>query len=341
MADKDDTTRDPVRTRLGVGGRGAERADDLIDTVVLDRYLVSARLGAGAMGTVFRGSDVKTHRDVAIKVLHPHLGHEATILGRFRREARAAARLHHENVAGVLDVGEHGGARVIVLELAVGPPMREIMDGPLPEYRIKRLVAAILRGLEHAHAAGLVHRDLKPENLIVETRADGTEVPRIVDFGIAVLRDPDESFEGGGRLTASGVVVGTPMYMAPEQAKGAAIDHRIDLFALGVIVYELIAGVAPFEGSATQVVLANINKDPPPIAKRAPDAIELPLLELFARKLMARSLATRFASASDALAMLELIDADPKGAALAMGRLDAAKASAVIALPDPPPSTKG
>jgi len=329
VSDRDKTQHDPVRTRLGVveTPRGAEQ--DLSEAVVLDRYLVQAKLGEGAMGVVYRGSDIQTHRGVAIKVMHRHLGNEPTMVARFRREAKAAARLRHENVVGVLDAGAHQGSPVMVQELAVGPTLRDVMDERIPLPRVKQLIAAILRGLDHAHAAKLVHRDLKPENVIVEQREDGTEVPRIVDFGIAALVDPDDTI-GGPKLTGTGVVIGTPMYMAPEQAMGEPIDHRIDLFALGVVMYEMLAGQPPFDGTVHQIVLANIKKDPPPIANTDP------LVEHFARKLMARDLTKRFASAHAALEMLELIDRDPRSAALELGRTDTEKAAALIGLPEPP-----
>jgi serine/threonine-protein kinase len=176
----------------------------------------------------------------------------------------------------------------------------------------------------------LIHRDLKPDNVLVE-HADGTEIPRIVDFGIAVLRDPDDS-DDGNKLTASGVIVGTPLYMAPEQAKGETIDHRVDLFALGVTVYEMLAGEPPFTGSAIEIAIANINNEPPAIATRTGVVVE-PILEAFARKLMARRPADRFASAQAALDALELVDSDPELAYLKMGRMDIAKAIAVVELP--------
>src|SRR5690606_27345617 len=135
----------------------------------------------------------------------------------FRREAQAAGKLDHVNVVAVLDVGELAdGKQVMVMEYAQGRPLSELMTGPLPAGRALAWLRQILRGLDHAHAAGLVHRDLKPDNVIVQRGDDGGERLRIVDFGIAVLRAPDDSVEGG-RLTASGMIVGTPQYMAPEQ----------------------------------------------------------------------------------------------------------------------------
>jgi serine/threonine-protein kinase len=289
--------------------------EDLIGTIVEERYLIEQRLGAGAMGRVYRARHTKLGREVAIKILRDDLVREPALVERFEREARSAARLHHPNLVGVLDVGEN----LMVMELAAGVPLAELIGAPLPRARVTALVAQLLRGLEHAHAAGLVHRDLKPENILVERHADGTETARIVDFGIAVLRDHDATSPEGRRLTDAGLVVGTPLYMSPEQATGRTVDQRTDLFSLGVIVYELLAGVAPFHGTGAEVAYANVTKDPPLIADRARGVAADPLLEAFARRLMARRRDDRFASAHEALAALELIDRDRIAAARAIG----------------------
>jgi eukaryotic-like serine/threonine-protein kinase len=328
----DDTLVDAKRTRLGVTAK-APVARALVGEVVRG-CLVHSEVGAGAMGTVYRGVHIETNRQVAIKALHPHHVDQKHIVERFRREARLAARLAgHPNVAGVVDFGEaiDDGRHLIVLEFADGEPLSEIMVMPLPPERLVSLVTQILNGLEHAHGLGLVHRDLKPDNIIVEWK-DGADVARIVDFGIAALRDPDESMEGG-RLTASGQLMGTPLYMAPEQAKCEPFDHRADLFALGVIVYEMLSGRVPFDGKSIEVVIANTTKDPPPIATRAPGLIVDPLLEAFCRKLMARKLETRFASARAALDALALIETDPRAAGPFVGITDVEKALALISLP--------
>jgi eukaryotic-like serine/threonine-protein kinase len=327
-----DTIVDAKRTRLGVAAT-APSTRELVGEVVRG-CLVQSELGAGAMGTVYRGVHVETSRPVAIKALHPHLVHVERVVERFRREAKLAARLTgHPNVAGVVDFGEaiEDGRHLIVLEYADGESLSEILTMPLPPERVIALVTQILKGLEHAHGLGLIHRDLKPDNIIVEWQA-GVEVARIVDFGIAVLRDPDESIEGG-RLTASGQVIGTPLYMAPEQAKCEAYDHRADLFSLGVIVYEMLTGRAPFDGKSIEVVIANTTRDPPPMAKRVPGLIVDPLLEAFCRKLMSRKLDYRFASAPVALGALSLIEQDPSAAGPFVGIMDVEKALALISLP--------
>ena len=137
----------------------------------------------------------------------------------------------------------------------------------MPPQRVIHLTRQLLEGLYHAHEQGLIHRDFKPENVIVENDTHGAEVPRIVDFGIAILREGGESADGPGRLTTNGLVLGTPHYMAPEQAVADPIDHRIDLFALGIIVYEMLCGKLPFDGTGAEVARANLLLDPPLIAR--------------------------------------------------------------------------
>jgi serine/threonine-protein kinase len=307
--------------------------DPFVGQVVLDRYVVEEVLGAGAMGSVYRGHNRKLGRKVAIKVLHEHLVDDRSMLARFHREAKIAAKLQHPNVISVLDFGQtRDGSHVMVQELAVGPTLTEMISVAPVRRRVIQIVGQILLGLEHAHSLGLIHRDLKPDNIVVELAEDGTELPRIVDFGIAILRSPEDPSEAS-RLTASGIMMGTPMYMAPEQAQLEPYDHRVDLFALGVIVFEMLAGKPPFDGTAIEVAIANINKDPPAIAERTPGREVDPLLERYARKLMARHADARFASATEALEVLALLDSDPVQAGLQLGLTDVARALATISLP--------
>lgn len=337
MSDEDETlpAGRPRRERekLAATALGKGAPDELIGELVLDRYIVESELGAGAMGAVYKGRHVKLKRSVAIKVLHDELVHEPTMLARFRREAQIAAKLSHPNVIGVLDVGEtNHGRQVMVMEFAEGPTLTEIMTVAPARRRIIQLVRQLLQGLAHAHGEGLIHRDLKPDNIIVEISQDGTEIPRIVDFGIAILRAPDGEY--GERLTASGMMLGTPLYMAPEQAQCDPFDHRVDLFSLGVIVYEMMAGKPPFEGTSMEIAVANISRDPPPIATRAPNREADPALELYARKLMARRAENRFATAKEALDVLEVVERDPADALLRLGKMDVERALALISLPE-------
>jgi serine/threonine-protein kinase len=296
--------------------------DDLIGRIVGDRYRVESRLGEGAMGMVYRASHVRFERAFALKILHSHLTADPKMAQRFEREALLAARVRHTNVIGIVDVGETpDGRRYIAMDLAAGTPLANVIwDKPMESPRIIQLVGQMLDGLFAAHEAGLIHRDFKPENVIVELDDFGREVPRIVDFGIAILRDGDDSSAGGpGRLTTAGLVVGTPQYMAPEQTISDPIDHRVDLFALGVIVYQMLCGKLPFEGSGVTVARSNLLLDPPPIAERTPDVTVDPLLEAFARKLLAKNRNERPATARVARELLDLVERDRSAAAVALG----------------------
>lgn len=283
----------------------------MLGDVVEDRYLIEAELGEGAMGRVYRARHVKVGREVAIKVMHRNLARVPAVVERFAREALIAARLRHPNLVSVLDVGTApDGSPLIVLELAPGEKLASLIDGPQPAERVLALIRQLLRGLEHAHAVGLVHRDLKPDNILVERTEDGREIPRIVDFGIAVACERDDSI-AGRRITEANTVIGTPVYMSPEQARAQDVDPRSDLFSLGVIAYELLAGVPPFSGETIEVLLASCTEEPPSMHQRAGVTIE-PALEAFVRTLMARRPEDRFQSAREALAALEQLVREPR-----------------------------
>ena len=295
--------------------------DKLIGSVLADRYEIMQRLGEGAMGTVYRARHVKIGRSFAVKILHARLLADPKLAQRFAREAELAGRLRHPNVVGVVDLGEVdalGGLRYMVMELAEGPDLAHLLvEAPMPAERIIALVRQLLDGLDHAHGHGLIHRDFKPENIIIERNSAGAEVPRIVDFGIALLREGGDSSDG--RLTTNGLVLGTPHYMAPEQAVADPIDHRIDLFALGIVIYEMLSGRLPFDGSGAEVARANLLLEPPPIAQRVPHLDVDPLLEAFALRLMAKVRDARPPTAKAARELLDLIARDRAAAAAALG----------------------
>jgi tRNA A-37 threonylcarbamoyl transferase component Bud32 len=305
----------------------------MLGQVVEDRYLVEAELGAGAMGRVYRARHVKVGRQVALKVMHREYANVPAIVERFAREALIAARVRHPNLVSVLDVGTMPDCSpMIVLELAPGNKLASLIDGPMPRERVVAIVRQLLLGLDHAHAAGLIHRDLKPDNILVETSPDGRDTPRIVDFGIAVTRERDDSV-AGRRLTEANTVIGTPFYMSPEQARGEELDTRTDLFSLGVIMYELLAGMLPFGGTSVDAVLAMTGSEAPTIRERAGIDVD-PLLEAVVRRLMARRREDRFASARDALAALDLVERDRVAASRVLGN-----ALVVVDLADREPVT--
>ncbi len=299
----------------------ADGDDKLIGEVLASRYQIETRLGEGAMGAVYKARHVKVGRPFAVKILHRKLLVDAKVALRFEREAELAGRLRHPNVIGVVDVGETpNGTRYMVMDFAEGDDLATLLaDAPMPAERVIQLSRQILDGLYHAHENGLIHRDLKPENIIVERDDHGNEVPRLVDFGIAILRDGGDNTGADGRLTTNGLVLGTPHYMAPEQAVADPIDHRIDLFALGIVVYEMLCGKLPFDGSGAEVARANLLLDPPPIAQRVPYLEVDPLLEAFARLLMAKKREQRPETAKAARDLLDLIASDRPAASQRLG----------------------
>jgi len=295
--------------------------DKLLGVVLANRYQIEVRLGEGAMGAVYRAKHVKVGRPFAVKILHKKLLEDKKVAQRFEREAELAGRLRHPNVVGVVDVGETpDGLRYMVMDFAEGDDLATMLnEAPMRPERVLHLTRQMLEGLYHAHEAGLIHRDFKPENVIIEKDDHGAEIPRIVDFGIAILRDGGDSAGANGRLTTNGLVLGTPHYMAPEQAVADPIDHRIDLFALGIVVYEMLSGKLPFDGTGAEVARANLLLDPPLISQRVPYLEVDPLLEAFARRMMAKKRDLRPATAKAAREILDLIERDRPAAAAALG----------------------
>ncbi|MBL0216817.1 MAG: protein kinase [Myxococcales bacterium] len=296
----------------------------LVGRVLGGRYVLDRHLGRGAMGDVYRAHHVKVPRAFAVKILRPELVKDPKVVSRFEREAQLAGRLQHRNVTSVIDVGVADGTHYLVMDFADGSDLGTVMAGePMESTRAIALFGQIVDGLAHAHAHEVVHRDLKPENVIVE-RSHGEEIVRIVDFGVAILRDGASTSHG--RLTTGGLVVGTPHYMAPELATGQAFDHRIDLFALGVILFELLTGVMPFSGSGVEVAMANIQDATPTMALRAPGVRVDPLLEALTRKLMEKQADRRPQTARDVRHLIDLIARDRDAAAQALGVAPVARA---------------
>jgi serine/threonine protein kinase len=215
----------------------------------LGPYEITAPLGAGGMGEVYRAVDPRIRREVAIKVHPTAFAEHAERLARFEQEARAAGRLNHPAILSVFDVGEDHGIHFLVTELLEGETLREKLGSPLPQRKVIEYSLQIAKGLAAAHDSGIIHRDLKPENLFV-TR-DGRV--KILDFGLAKLTQAQagngvSQLETGAQLSVPGMVLGTVGYMSPEQLRGKASDARCDTFAFGAILYEMICGRRAFHG---------------------------------------------------------------------------------------------
>jgi len=264
----------------------------------LGRYEILSPLGSGGMGEVYRARDTRLDRDVAVKILPESVANDPERLARFDREAKAVAALSHPNILALHDAGTEGGVSFAVMELLEGETLRDrLASGPLPPRRAIEIAVQIARGLAAAHARGLVHRDLKPENVFLV--ADGQV--KILDFGLAKHADASADTAATATqlpgVTDPGTVLGTAGYMAPEQVRGQAIDARADLFALGVVLYEMLSGRRAFQAeTAAETMTAILKEDPPELPVRA----ELtPALGSIVRHAMEKQPAERFQSARD------------------------------------------
>lgn len=230
--------------------------------VVGGKYRISRFLAAGGMGSVYEAQHTLVKRRFAVKFLHQELARKRDLLTRFQREAEAAGALESENVAAAIDLGvAPDGSPYIVMEYLVGESLERLLEreGTLPAERATELVQQACRGVQAAHAHGIVHRDLKPHNLFVCRREDGTDLVKVLDFGVAKL----EVLEQNSAATRTGTVLGTPSYMSPEQARGEkSVGHAADVYALGAILYELLSGKKPHPGESHNAILHHISTQP-------------------------------------------------------------------------------
>jgi len=291
---------------------GGPITDPFIGTIVGERYRIVSRIGVGGMGAVYRAEHTMMRRDLAIKVLLPELGGKEEFARRFEREAESASRLTHPNIITVTDFGRTAeGSLFLVMEFLAGESLSEaIAAGPMAPERALGIMRQILRALEHAHAAGVVHRDLKPENIMLVEREGQRDVVKILDFGIAKVTQPQS---GGEALTQAGVIFGTPEYLSPEQALGEAVDARADIYAAGIILYEMLAGRRPFENEdKVKIISMHLSHAPPRIRDVAP-AVDVPLpLEQAVMQSLEKTREHRFATATAFLQALDDAEAPPE-----------------------------
>jgi serine/threonine-protein kinase len=265
--------------------------DNPTGKTVAGKYRVEQMIGEGGMGKVYKATQLMLDKPVVLKVLRPDLLSDDRTVARFQREAKAASRLNHPNSISILDFGQaEDGAMYIAMEYVHGKDLHHILsrEWPLPEARVAKIMSQVLSALSDAHTAGVIHRDLKPENIMVEQRRGDPDFVKVLDFGIAKIQD--DTTEEGPALTKAGFVCGTPEYMSPEQARGAKIDHRSDLYAVGVILYQLAAGVLPFESeSAIGFATKHLVEQPIPPSKKRPDARISPAMERLIMRAMSKA----------------------------------------------------
>jgi serine/threonine protein kinase len=305
----------------------------LIGSVIHERYRVDELLGRGGMGAVFKGYHVSLQRAVAIKVLHPEVGRDAEMTARFTREAHSVSRLDHPNCVRAIDFGTtDSGVRYLIMELLDGEELQASLGQPWAAAQAIDVAMQILDGLDHAHHCGVVHRDLKPANVFMTVDYRGKTVVKLVDFGIAKLLDDNAM----APLTREGVVFGTPRYMSPEQATGAKLDARTDLYAVGLLLYEMLAGHPPFQGDdAVALMRMHIFVPPPQLSSTVP-----PALAAVVMKLLEKSRDDRPASAREAIAALEQLHTSLTSAAAHVPAVLSAPAAAhLVFSPNQPTQT--
>ena len=310
--------------------------DDLVGTVVADRYLITDKIGEGGMGRVYLARHVRLPQNVAVKVLHPWLVRDPNVVTRFRREAVNASQIENEHVARVFDHGEIGdGLLYIAMEFVEGKPLGEIVaqNGPLSIARTIEITRQVADALAAAHErpTPIVHRDLKPDNILLGTRRDGSDRVKVVDFGIA------EAMSGGGtKLTQAGLVIGTPEYMSPEQLAAIALDWRSDIYSLALVTFYLLTGKLPFAAESPHVAaLMRLHERPKTLAEVTNDGTWPPALQAVIDKALAREPGERYATAPEfAHALADAVGAHERPA------LTPTPAGVAVPTPVPLPATE-
>ena len=296
----------------------AESHDPFIGRNLEGRYEVLERLGIGGEGVVYRGRQVQLGRFVAIKMLQPTAQRDGR--KRFQREAKALSELAHPNIVSVTDSGIDGDVPYLVMELLEGKTLADLLtQGPLPFARALGIAQQLLRGLAFVHGKRIVHRDLTPASVFLQELPDHLDHVRIFDFGVAKFLDSSRSRTLIEKLTRIGVVVGTPAYMSPEQAREEPVDARTDVYASGVVLFQLFAGRLPFVApTRDEMQKAHASEPVPSLAEARPDLSAAPFLQPIIERAMAKNRAGRFPDAASMLAALEAMAAVSRVAAAAM-----------------------
>jgi len=308
------------------------RHDTLLGTSIDGRFTITELIARGGMGSVYRAYQPSIDRHIAVKVLHPNISADETMLRRFFREAKAISSLHHHNIVQIFDFGQsQEGLLYMVMEFLDGPVLHDVINrGPVPPLRTVNILSQVCDALSAAHGRGIIHRDLKPENIVLLDRAGAPDFVKILDFGLA--RMAHGSGSDAEKLTEANQFFGTPMYMSPEQVGASDLDGRSDLYSLGIILFEMLVGQPPFTGDSPMSIILAHSRDEPPLLSDACHAYVVPpQLTALCAQLLEKDPARRPPSAAQVKATLrEAFETFPGG-----GFLDPTRASAVtpVALP--------
>jgi eukaryotic-like serine/threonine-protein kinase len=297
---------DPVATQSDV--QMVARTSIAEGSVLAGRYRVQCLIGEGGMGDVYLATHLKIDKPVAVKVLAPEQMRRPRTVSRFLQEAKAASRIRHPHVVDITDFGESDGCAFFVMEYLEGEDLQRLLkrEGRLPWLRARRIAIQLIDALAAAHAAGVIHRDIKPHNIFITPRDGDRDFVKVIDFGIAKLRDNSEE-----QLTRTGAIMGTAEYMSPEQGMGGELDGRSDLYSVGVILYRMLTGDVPFHGGNPMAVLyQHIHGDLVPPSEACPEAELGPEVDALVARALAKDRERRFGSAEAFIEALREID-DP------------------------------
>ena len=333
------------RDGTALRAQGAAGAD-LVGSIVAERYHVIRKLGEGGMGTVYLAEHVKMGRKSAVKVMNPGMGQDADAISRFNREASNASRINHPHVAGIYDFGETpDGLIYLAMEYVEGESLTSIVRarGALPAMRAAEITRQAAEGLSVAHEMGIVHRDLKPDNIMLAKNRDGTDCVKVVDFGIAKAASNEAQ-----KVTRTGLVVGTPEYMSPEQLAGDPLDGRSDVYSLALVSFHMLTGSLPFPSeTAQEAMIMRLTDRPKTLAQMKPDVAWTPEVQQVMDRALERDAKARYQTATEfGLALHAAVREMPAGAegyagTLVMGPASGAVPRTRLAPSEPMPSGTG
>src|SRR5689334_22967704 len=284
--------------RDGTALRAQDGGTEIVGSIIADRYHVIKKLGEGGMGRVYLAEQVKMGRMSAVKVMNRRLAQDPDAISRFNREAANASRISHQNVAQVYDFGQTTEALIyLAMEFVEGEPLTDILrrSGALPPQRAAEIVRQTAEALSVAHDMGIVHRDLKPDNIMITRARDGGDLVKVVDFGIAKAMNVEAQ-----KVTRTGLIVGTPEYMSPEQIAGDPLDGRSDIYSLGLVAFNILTGRLPFlSKTAQESVIMRLTEPPRRLAEIRPEVPWSPAVQAVMDRALERDAALRYASASE------------------------------------------
>ena len=312
--------------------RSQNTGGDLVGSIVADRYRVTRKLGEGGMGAVYLAEHVKMGRLCAVKVMNPGMASDPDAISRFNREAANASRINHPNVCAVYDFGETSdGVIYLAMEYIEGPSLTKVIEdlGALPALRAADITRQAAEALAVAHDMGIVHRDLKPDNIMITRSRDGSDVVKVVDFGIAKAANADNQ-----KVTKTGMVVGTPEYMSPEQLSGDKLDGRSDTYSLALVAFNMFTGKLPFPGDSLQeTMVARLTDRPKTLAEMKSDVAWPETVQAVMDKALERNAADRYQTAAE-------FGRELNAAVAAMPESEATKAFTAVMTPVSAPAPK-